>query len=403
MTKTAVSVDHVSKKFRLYHERNQTLKSAVMRGRTSKHEEFWALKDVTFDVEAGQTYGIIGSNGSGKSTLLKCLAKIYWPTSGTITYNGKMASLLEVGSGFHFELSGRENIYLNGSILGMSKKEITEKFDSTKAIQQIIDKKVSVLCCVSTQFLMLLNDPSFEAADLSSLRVMYTGGEAVPAARAMDFENRSGCKVLQFYGSNETGVLSGTRLTDTDRVRFETAGYVEADMNVRLFDESGRTIVTGSGRPACKGPATCIGYLDEEANSQLFTDDGWMLMGDICSIDDDGLLRVTGRTSDIIIRGGKNISAPQVEDEVSSHPAIALAAAVAKPDPVFGERVFVFVELASGAAPITHDQLKEFLVTRGTSVELIPEGMAIVPELPRSSGGKLAKGELRKLVKSQEL
>jgi len=145
MTKIAVSVDHVSKKFRLYHERNQTLKSAVMRGRTSRHDEFWALKDVTFDVEAGQTYGIIGSNGSGKSTLLKCLAKIYWPTSGTITYNGKMASLLEVGSGFHFELSGRENIYLNGSILGMSKKEITEKFDSIvefSGVEKFIDQPV---------------------------------------------------------------------------------------------------------------------------------------------------------------------------------------------------------------------------------------------------------------------
>lgn len=145
MTQIAVSVDHVSKKFRLYHERNQTLKSAVMRGRTSRHEEFWALKDVTFDVEAGQTYGIIGSNGSGKSTLLKCLAKIYWPTSGTITYNGRMASLLEVGSGFHFELSGRENIYLNGSILGMSKKEITEKFDSIvefSGVERFIDQPV---------------------------------------------------------------------------------------------------------------------------------------------------------------------------------------------------------------------------------------------------------------------
>jgi ABC-type polysaccharide/polyol phosphate transport system ATPase subunit len=145
MTNVAVSVDHVSKRFRLYHERNQTLKSAVMRGRTSRHDEFWALKDVTFDVEAGQTYGIIGSNGSGKSTLLKCLAKIYWPTSGTITYNGKMASLLEVGSGFHFELSGRENIFLNGSILGMSKKEITEKFDSIvefSGVEKFIDQPV---------------------------------------------------------------------------------------------------------------------------------------------------------------------------------------------------------------------------------------------------------------------
>ena len=343
---------------------------------------------------------------SGTTSLPKCVLHtqnrwIYFhqlaERNGDLTPDDVFFGAIPAPFGFGLWTAHFSPIILGSSTL------VTEKFDSTKAIQQIIDKKVSVLCCVSTQFLMLLNDPSFEAADLSSLRVMYTGGEAVPAARAMDFENRSGCKVLQFYGSNETGVLSGTRLTDTDRVRFETAGYVEADMNVRLFDESGRTIVTGSGRPACKGPATCIGYLDEEANSQLFTDDGWMLMGDICSIDDDGLLRVTGRTSDIIIRGGKNISAPQVEDEVSSHPAIALAAAVAKPDPVFGERVFVFVELASGAAPITHDQLKEFLVTRGTSVELIPEGMAIVPELPRSSGGKLAKGELRKLVKSQEL
>jgi acyl-CoA synthetase len=170
-------------------------------------------------------------------------------------------------------------------------------------------------------------------------------------------------------------------------------------MHVRLYDESGTTLVTGSGRPACKGPATCIGYLDAEANAQLFTDDGWMLMGDICSIDESGLLRVTGRTSDIIIRGGKNISAPQVEDEVSSHPAIALAAAVAKPDEVFGERVFVFVELVPGAAPITLEQLKEFLLERGVSVELVPEGMEIVDELPRSSGGKLAKGTLRNCCK----
>lgn len=145
MTQVAVSVDHVSKKFRLYHERNQTLKSAVMRGRTSRHDEFWALQDITFDVQAGHTYGIIGSNGSGKSTLLKCLAKIYWPTSGTITYHGRMASLLEVGSGFHLELSGRENIYLNGSILGMSKREINDKIDSIiefSGVERFIDQPV---------------------------------------------------------------------------------------------------------------------------------------------------------------------------------------------------------------------------------------------------------------------
>lgn len=145
MSNPAVIVDDVSKKFRLYHERNLSLKSAAMRGRTSRHEEFWALRNVSFEVEAGQTYGIIGSNGSGKSTLLKCLAKIYWPTSGSISYRGKMASLLEVGSGFHFELSGRENIYLNGSILGMSRKEIESKIDSIidfSGVERFIDQPV---------------------------------------------------------------------------------------------------------------------------------------------------------------------------------------------------------------------------------------------------------------------
>lgn len=129
MSDWAVRVEDVSKKFRLYHERNQTLKSAILRGRTSRHEDFWALKNITFDVKEGHTHGLIGTNGSGKSTLLKCLAKIYWPTSGTISYRGRIASLLEVGSGFHEELSGKENIYLNGSILGMSRKEIDRKFD----------------------------------------------------------------------------------------------------------------------------------------------------------------------------------------------------------------------------------------------------------------------------------
>ncbi|MGB4733947.1 MAG: ABC transporter ATP-binding protein [Candidatus Nanopelagicales bacterium] len=145
MTQWAVRVDDVSKKFRLYHERNQSLKSAILRGKTSQHEDFWALQNVSFDVIEGNTHGLIGSNGSGKSTLLKCLAKIYWPTSGEIQYRGRMASLLEVGSGFHLELSGRENIYLNGSILGMSKKEIDGKFDEIvdfSGVEKFLDQPV---------------------------------------------------------------------------------------------------------------------------------------------------------------------------------------------------------------------------------------------------------------------
>lgn len=145
MSEIAVDVQSVSKKFRLYHERNQSIKSALMRRRVSVHEDFWALKDVSFSVPKGSTFALIGSNGSGKSTLLKCLAQILYPDEGTIVAHGKVASLLEVGSGFHPELSGRENVYLNGSILGMTKKEIDEKYDRIVEfadIEQFMDQPV---------------------------------------------------------------------------------------------------------------------------------------------------------------------------------------------------------------------------------------------------------------------
>ena len=145
MTEAAVVVDNVSKKFRLYKERDKTLMSALKRGRPRASEDFWALEDISFEVPAGSTFGLIGRNGSGKSTLLKCLARILHPDRGQITMNGRSASLLEVGSGFHPELSGRENVYLNGSILGMSRKDIAKKFDDIvefSGVKKFIDQPV---------------------------------------------------------------------------------------------------------------------------------------------------------------------------------------------------------------------------------------------------------------------
>ena len=117
MTDAAISVEGVSKRFKLYRERNQSLKAALMRGKRASFEEFWALRDVTFDIPEGTTFGLIGENGSGKSTLLKCIAKILQPDQGRVVSRGRVAALLELGSGFHPELSGRDNVYLNGSCL----------------------------------------------------------------------------------------------------------------------------------------------------------------------------------------------------------------------------------------------------------------------------------------------
>jgi acyl-CoA synthetase len=124
-----------------------------------------------------------------------------------------------------------------------------------------------------------------------------------------------------------------------------------------------------------------------------------MLMGDVVEIDDEGYLTVVGRTSDFIIRGGKNISAPQVEAEVATHPGVAVAAAVAMPDNVFGERVCVYVEVRPGWESITLGDLTDHLASRGVTKEWFPERLVILDALPRSSGGKVAKGELREDVR----
>ncbi|MGC6330807.1 class I adenylate-forming enzyme family protein [Rhizorhabdus sp. FW153] len=271
---------------------------------------------------------------------------------------------------------------------------VLPRFDAGLALDLIERERVTVLCCVSTQFIMLLNEQAERPRDLSSLRSMFTGGEAVPYKRAAEFEEVTGAAVLQFYGSNETGALSRTTASDSREHRLKTAGRIIDEMEVRLFDPATGAEVEGSGQPACRGPATCLGYWDDdEANAKLFTADGWMLMGDIVDVDADGYLRVIGRTSEFIIRGGKNLSAPAIEAEVATHPAVALVAAVPAPDPVFGERVCVYVVPRAGQE-LTLDQLTAHLAERGVSREWFPEYLVLMDELPRSSGGKVAKGAL---------
>lgn len=142
---SAIRVDDVWKRFRLYHERHQTLKETVLSMRRASYEELWGLRGVSLDVPYGKTVGLIGKNGSGKSTLLKIVAKILQPDKGKITANGRISALLELGAGFQPDLTGRENIYLNGSILRLSRKEIDKKFDEIvdfSELEKFIDTPV---------------------------------------------------------------------------------------------------------------------------------------------------------------------------------------------------------------------------------------------------------------------
>jgi len=134
----AIEVADVSKRFRIYRDKPTSLKQRVLSSR-SRAEDFWALRAVALDVGEGSTFGLIGHNGSGKTTLLKCVAGILRPTSGTIRQRGRLAALLELGAGFHPELTGRENVYLNASFLGLSRRQTDAAFDDIVAFAELED------------------------------------------------------------------------------------------------------------------------------------------------------------------------------------------------------------------------------------------------------------------------
>ena len=133
----ALVVEGVGKCYHMYAKPSDRLKQIVLRGRKQLYREFWALRGVSFQVERGESFAIIGRNGSGKSTLLQIIAGTLAPTTGRAEVHGRVGALLELGSGFNPEFTGRENVYMNGAILGMARREIDEKFDAIAGFADI--------------------------------------------------------------------------------------------------------------------------------------------------------------------------------------------------------------------------------------------------------------------------
>ena len=221
MPESAVVVENLWKNFRLYHERNQYLKAAILRGRRARYEEFWALKNVSFEVPTGTTFGVIGSNGSGKSTLLKCLTGILVPDKGSVTVHGRVSALLELGAGFHPELSGRENVFLNGAILGLSKKEIAAKFDDIVDFAGLADfidtpvKNYSSGMFVRLGFAVAAHvDPEVLLID----EVLSVGDES--------FQRKSAERIEQFRRDGRTIVFVSHGLTLVEQL-CETVAWID--------------------------------------------------------------------------------------------------------------------------------------------------------------------------------
>jgi ABC-type polysaccharide/polyol phosphate transport system ATPase subunit len=214
----AVVIDRVSKRYRLYHERVNSLKAMVLRGRGARYDEFLALDEVSFEVQAGTTFGLIGENGSGKSTLLKCIAKILRPDGGRIEARGRISALLELGAGFHPELSGRENVYLNGAILGLSRKQLDRKFDEIvdfSGIEPFIDspvKNYSSGMYVRLGFAIAINvDP-----DILLIDEVLAVGDA-------EFQRRCTDKITEFREEGRTIIVVSHSLPSVQKLCSEAA------------------------------------------------------------------------------------------------------------------------------------------------------------------------------------
>jgi len=199
----AVDVRGVSKRFRLVHGQYNSVKERIIHGgRRKTTEDFWALSDVSLTVKEGETVGILGRNGSGKSTLLKCICGVLQPTKGEVAVRGKLAGLLELGAGFQQDLTGRENIYLNGSLLGMSKREVDRVFDSIvefSELEEFIDGPVKFYSSgmyVRLGFAVAVNvDPDILVID----EVLAVGDER--------FQRKCIDRVMQFQREGRTILL----------------------------------------------------------------------------------------------------------------------------------------------------------------------------------------------------
>ena len=272
----------VSKKYRIRHE-SSVANASWLRKLSSlrRKEDFWALKDVTFDVKRGEALGIIGHNGAGKSTILKLLSRITTPSAGEITINGRLSALIEVGSGFHPELTGRENIYLNGSILGMLRRGITEKLDSIvefAELQQFIDTPVKRYS--SGMYVRLgFSIAAHLEPDILLLDEVLAVGDAA-------FQQKCLQRISELKQNGTTIVFISHDLRAVqklcDRVLLLKKGKIEADGDpaetIALYQSLSQQIAVQARRPGQEptGEAvvTSLTFYDEEGNESLSFETG---------------------------------------------------------------------------------------------------------------------------------
>jgi cyclohexanecarboxylate-CoA ligase len=247
---------------------------------------------------------------------------------------------------------------------------------------------------LATPFLQQMFALPGAAQAMASFRYVRCGGADIPD-QLMTQAEASSVKVLRVYGLSELPTLSCTLPTSTtSQVRF-TDGLPIGDVEIVIVDDAGMSVPNGQvGHILAAGPEMFLGYVDSSLNAGAFTTDGLFRTGDLGVIDQDGALQIRGRAKDIIVRGGENLSALEIEEALRTDPAVLDVAVVGVPDPVMGQRARAYLVTSPGAH-FDIERLKSLIERHGLAVQKTPEQLVLVPELPRTASGKVNKALLR--------
>lgn len=283
-------------------------------------------------------------------------------------------------------------------LLAGARSHLMEAWDPQEGLARIARYgcTVTVTATPFLQMLMAAYDPAKH--DASSMRVWVCAGSPIPGAVV----ERAGavlpcCRTLSLYGRSENFLTTMCTIEDPPERSVTSDGAALAGAQVKIVGPDGLEVPRGEeGDLAYKGPSHMIEYFrDEEQTAALFTPEGFSRSGDLGRMDADGFVRVTGRTKDIIIRGGMNISAREIEDHLLGHPAIANVAVVGMPDERLGEKACAFVVLAPDADQLTLADVADYLRAHGVAIQKVPERLEIVSALPMTATGKVQKHVLR--------
>lgn len=270
---------------------------------------------------------------------------------------------------------------------------LVDVWDPGEVLRLMLAENIGVSGGATYFMTSLLDHPDFSDEHLALMPYAGLGGSTVPIA-VMERMAAMGITAFRSYGSTEHPSITGSLATEPAEKRHTTDGHAMPGVEVRLTEE---------GEILSRGPDCCVGYTDAELTARVFDADGWYHTGDVGIMDDDGYLAITDRLSDVIIRGGENISAQEVEEQLMGLDAVAEVAVVGRPDDRLGERAAAIVRLRDGHDAPTLDQVQAHLEAVGLARQKWPESIVAVDEFPRTPSGKVQKYRLRAQLRDGSL